>query len=142
MATKRREFIRSACGLCLLGTAGMLTSSLAGCGTAYPVFKTEAVGNKLTVPLSLFAQAPLQIVRSKGAYNDIAVQKKDDNTYTALLLVCTHQQNALTITGNGYTCTLHGSEFDKTGAVRKGPAERALKQYQTTVSGNDLIIQL
>ena len=142
MALKRRDFIKSACNICLLGSVGMLTASLAGCSATHPVFKTEVSDNKLIVPINLFAQSPLQVVRPKGMLSDIAVHKKEEHIYVALLLVCTHQQNQLTVTGNGYVCNLHGSEFTKDGTVRKGPAEKHLKQFNTFISGNDLIIQL
>lgn len=140
---KRRKFIKSTCNICLLGAAGFFTAQLAGCGPgAFPVFKTDVNDKKITVPVSLFEKSPLQIVRPKNLFYDIAVQKKEDNSYSALLLLCTHQQNQLTLTGNGYNCSLHGSNFDKNGNVTKGPAERPLQSFSTTVSGNNLIIQI
>lgn len=75
-------------------------------------------------------------------YKDIAVQKKDEATYTALLLECTHQENGLTPTGNGYHCNLHGSEFDRDGKVRKGPAELPLEKFTTTIDNDNLLIHL
>ncbi|HRI21636.1 MAG TPA: Rieske (2Fe-2S) protein, partial [Panacibacter sp.] len=98
---------------------------------------------KITMPLTLFDQSAIQFVRPKGWYYDIAVQKKADNTYSALLLQCTHQENQLTPLGNnGYTCSLHGSQFDMNGNVRKGPAEKHLEQYSTTIQNNNLIIDI
>ena len=94
------------------------------------------------MPLALFAASPLQIVRPNGWYRDIAVQKKEDGTYTALLLECTHQENSLTVTGNGFHCALHGSDFDRTGKVRKGPAEIPLTSYSTSVQTNSIIIHV
>ena len=110
---------------------------------AYAVFKTDIVDKKITMPLTLFATSPVQFVRPKGWYYDIAVQKKDENNYTALLLQCTHQENQLTPAGNnGYTCSLHGSQFDVNGNVRKGPAEKRLEQYATSIQNNNLIIEI
>jgi len=88
------------------------------------------------VPLNLFEKSSLQIVRPAGWYYDVAVQKNADNLYTALLLQCTHQQNQLTPTGTGYHCSLHGSDFDKQGNVRKGPAEEPLHHFKTSVNNN------
>ena len=65
-----------------------------------------------------------------------------DNSFEALLLQCTHQANQLTPNGNGYTCSLHGSQFDKNGNVTKGPAERTLKHYPVSVGQDKLSIQL
>lgn len=141
---ERRKFIRSGCTFCLLGAAGMLLPMLESCGTTQKtaVYKTTVKDNKIEVPLSLFAQGTLQFVRAKGQYYDIAVQQHEDNTYTALLLRCTHMDNQLNITGNGYRCNQHGSEFDKDGNVKKGPAEHALKQYNVTIDNDKLVITI
>jgi Rieske Fe-S protein len=139
---ERRDFLRTSCNICLLGAAGIVLPQLTGCAPGYSVYKTEVVNKRLQVPLSIFGKGPLQLVRPKGWYYDIAVTKKEDNTYQALLLQCTHQDNQLTANGNGYTCSLHGSRFDKNGNVIKGPAELALKQYKTFISNNDLIIEV
>lgn len=129
--------------MCLLGAAGYLLPTLAGCATAKSsVYKTPINGNTISVPLSLFESANLQIVRPAGWYYDIAVHKQEDGSYTALLMKCTHMDNQLTITGSGFNCSLHGSVFNKDGAVQKGPAERALQHYQTSIQSNQLIITI
>ncbi len=139
---ERRNFIKSTCTICLLGTAGFLAAQLHGCSPAsFPIFKTGVTDKKVTVPLSLFEKSSLQIVRPDQMFYDIAVQKREDNTYSAILLLCTHQQNQLTVTGSGYSCALHGSTFDKNGNVLKGPAEVALQRFNTTVVNDNLIIQ-
>jgi len=138
----RKEFIQTSCSACMLMTAGFFLSAMPGCTPKYSVFKTEVVDKKLTLPLSAFKQSSLQLVRPKGWYYDIAVEKNNDNTYTALLLQCTHQENQLTPDGNGFHCNLHGSQFDSEGNVRKGPAERPLQRYRTYMDMNSLIIEI
>ena len=116
---------------------------LGGCKTAsYAVYKTPLVGKTVIVPLNLFATSPTQFVRPNGWYRDIAVAKKEDNTYQALLMECTHMENALTPTSNGFHCSMHGSDFDKMGNVRKGPADMPLTKYQTTIEQDNLIIHI
>jgi Rieske Fe-S protein len=140
---ERRKFIRSSCRFCALGAVGYFLPQLTACSPAYPVFKTELVDKKITMPLSMFNTAPVQFVRPKGWYFDVAVEKKQDNTFTALLLQCTHQENQLTPAGNsGYRCSLHGSQYDKEGNVRKGPAEKPLTHYNAFVENNNLIIEI
>ncbi|MDQ6761582.1 MAG: Rieske (2Fe-2S) protein [Bacteroidota bacterium] len=140
---ERRNFIKSTCNICLLGATGIFAIQLPGCSPAsFPVFKADVNDKKIAVPLSLFDKSSLQIVRPKHMLYDIAVQKNEDNTYITLLLLCTHLQNQLTITGSGYTCPLHGSQFDKNGNVRKGPAERPLQRFDTNISDDNLIIQI
>jgi Rieske Fe-S protein len=139
---ERRCFIKSTCNICLFGAAGFFAVQLPGCSPSYPIYKADVTDKKITIPLNLFDKSSIQIVRPKNMLYDIAVQKKEDNNYTALLLLCTHQQNQLTITGHGYTCSLHGSQYDKNGDVRKGPAERPLQQFRTSIFNGSLIIQI
>ena len=123
--------------------AGYFLPKLTGCSPAYNVFKTDIVDKKISMPVTMFDQNPLQFVRPKGWYFDIAVQKNADNTYQALLLQCTHQETQLNPMGKGgYRCSLHGSEFDTNGKVRKGPAEKPLEHYYVSVENNNLIIQI
>lgn len=138
----RKDFIKKTCNICLLGTAAMLTPSLIGCSPSYTVFSTEKKNNELQLPLTLFEKNPLQIVRVKGMNYDIAVQKKDNENYIALLLQCTHADTELTPAQSGYSCSLHGSQFNQDGKVVKGPAEMSLKKYKTTILNNNLIISI
>jgi Rieske Fe-S protein len=138
----RKDFIKASCNFCLLGTAAMLLPNLTGCSPSYNVFSTEKKNNELQLPLTLFEKNPLQIVRVKGLNYDIAVQQKDKENYIALLLQCTHADNELIPAQSGYSCSLHGSQFNQDGKVIKGPAEISLKKYKTTISNNHLIITI
>lgn len=140
---ERRNFIKAGCNICLSGAAGLMAVQPQGCShTAFPVYRSEVADKKISIPLHLFDQSPVRIIRPKSMFYDIAVQKKEGDNYTALLLLCTHQQTQLTVTGDGFSCPLHGSRFDKDGNVRKGPAEKQLTSFKTSVSGSNLIIQL
>ena len=126
----------------MLLATGLLLPALSGCGPgAYQVFNaTAADGGKIAVPAETFARGPLVVVRPKGSYYSIALRKKEDNTYSALLLKCTHQDNQLTAASDGFSCSLHGSAFNRDGQVTKGPAERALTAYRVTIETNSIII--
>ncbi len=122
--------------------SGMVLGSLASCGVALPVYKTEAANNKVTVPVSLFANSDFQLIQPKSLYYNIGLKKEKDGSYTALLLRCTHADNQLTPTGNGFKCTLHGSAFNNEGQVTMGPAERPLQKYPTQIVSDQIIINL
>src|SRR4051812_13922083 len=141
---ERREFIRSSCNACMLMAAGYFLPQLVGCSaTRYTSIKTTIVDKKISLPLNTFDKSTLQLVRPTGWLFDIAIQKKPDDTYMALLLQCTHQENQLTPIGtNGFYCSFHGSKFDSNGNVRKGPAELPLQRYTTYVENDHLIIQI
>ena len=130
------------CDTCLVGAAALLLAGINGCAPAYPVFKTTVTGNTIEVPLPLFDLHPMQVVRPKGWQYDIAVQKNADGTFTALLMQCTHLDNQLAPSQNGYHCSLHGSRFNKAGKVIKGPAEAPLKSYPTSTANNHLLISI
>ena len=125
----------------MMAGAGFIFGSLSSC-VALPVYKTIISESKISVPISLFAQTDLQIVRTKNAEYDIALRKEKDATYSAILMRCTHADNQLTSTGNGFTCNLHGSKFDSEGAVTKGPAELSLKKYPTQVISDNIVITI
>jgi Rieske Fe-S protein len=127
--------------MCLAVGAGMVIGSLSSCATL-PVYKTAPSNNKVSVPVSLFAQSDFQIIQPKDFYYNIGLRKEQDGTYTALLLRCTHADNQLVSTGNGFKCNLHGSAFDKEGQVTQGPAEHSLKKYPTEIISDQIIIHL
>jgi Rieske Fe-S protein len=128
--------------MCVAMGAGMIAlSALSSCATL-PAYKTAIAGNKVSVPVSLFAQSNFQLIQPKNSYYNIGLKKESDGTYTALLLKCTHADNQLTATGKGYKCSLHGSAFDSEGQVTNGPAERPLKKYTTQIIQDQIIINI
>jgi nitrite reductase/ring-hydroxylating ferredoxin subunit len=137
----RRSFVKQSCTMCLAVGAGLVAGSLSSCATL-PVYKTTMANNKVSVPVSLFAQSDFQVIQPKDLYYNIGLRKEKDSTYTALLLRCTHADNQLMPAGNGFTCSLHGSTFNKEGQVTQGPAEQSLKKYQTEIISDQIIIHL
>lgn len=138
----RRSFLKSSCNICAFGSAGLMLPGLSGCAVTQGSLNTEVVEKKIHIPLQLFDKSSLQMVRPKGWYYDIAVQKNDHQNYTAILMQCTHQENQLTKEGSRFYCSLHGSQFDLSGKVKKGPATETLVNYATSISNNELIIHL
>lgn len=98
--------------------------------------------NIAEIPLTLFEENNLNIIRVQGLGYDIALHKNENNNFTALLLQCTHAENELVSTGNGFTCNLHGSRFDMEGNVTEGPAQYSLKKFPVIKKESTLIINL
>jgi Rieske Fe-S protein len=139
----RRSFLKDTCKVCLLGAATFsITEFLASCGTTAKGFKTTVTDNKIELPLSLFDTSNSQIISPRNYEYEIAVQKNTDNTFQALLLRCTHQNNQLIPTGSGYYCSLHGSQYDKQGNIKKGPAEKGLPHLMIETTPTNLIIHI
>ncbi len=142
MQMERRKFLESACKACLLAGAGILISELSACSPSAKVLKLPVTDNTISIPITEFANSPLQLVLPAGWLYTIAVRQTSPEQYEALLMKCTHQQNQLISTGNGFQCTLHGSRFNPEGQVLKGPAETPLKKFTTLVEQGQLIVQL
>ncbi len=142
MQIERRKFLTSACKACLLAGAGFLISDLAACSASSKVLKLPISQNAVRLPVTAFASEPVQVIRPEGWLYDIAVRKISVNEYEALLMECTHQQNQLIVNQNGFKCMLHGSQFNLDGQVMKGPAERALKKFPTSMDQGQVVIQL
>ena len=139
---ERREFIKNTCSLCLAIGAGLAVTSLDSCASSN-VYKTIVSENKIKVPISLFTNTDFQIIRSESLEYDIALRKETkSNSYTSMLMQCTHADNQLSWTGKGYYCNLHGSKFNSEGNVIKGPAEIAMKKLFTETTGEYIIITL
>ena len=89
----------------------------------------EAVGG-----IALFTQA---------TGKKILVQRTDAG-FTALSAICTHAGCTVNFNGTDkFNCPCHGSSFNsETGAVINGPAATPLKNFTTTVAGDEVTIAL
>jgi len=141
----RRNFLKQSCGACAAMSLGALlgTSFLESCGsTGLSVLKAAPSDGKVSVPLAQFEGHNFQLLRVNNYNYDIALQKKDDGTYSAMLLMCTHARHPLTKAGSGYYCTLHGSKFGADGKVEKGPASKPMVLLPTAIDGDRLVVTL
>jgi len=125
-----------------LSSGFVMSAILASCKAPLGVIKTSSKDDVVSIPLSEFEKVDYKLVRVNNYPFDIAVQKNGDGSYTTLVLMCTHQSNPLTKTGNNYYCTAHGSQFNHEGVVTKGPAETNLIRLKSVVDKDRLVIQL
>lgn len=72
----------------------------------------------------------------------VALFRRENNQYSALLMRCTHQGTELNVYGDRLQCPAHGSEFTHQGNVQNGPADEQLRKFPVTVVGNHLTINL
>jgi nitrite reductase/ring-hydroxylating ferredoxin subunit len=138
---ERREFLRSACTLCLLATPAVYAVTLPSCASI-PIYETAVRDSRLRVPVDLLSQQPVRVVRGTGLEYDIALERRTDGSYRAFLMECTHAHNPLTFTGADFVCPLHGSRFDENGEVTHGPASLPLTELKTQNEGTAVAIVL
>lgn len=138
----RRGFIKRSviAGGQLCGLA-MIASALQSCTNVKYVQGTESDG-KITVRKSDLAEDNFAVVRSEKTQAPVYLTKAGDNSYIALLMLCTHKQCELRPTGTFLTCPCHGSEFSNTGKVLKEPADKDLVKYNVTSDAATIYIHL
>lgn len=147
MIMNRKEFIRICSGSCL-GFLGISILSQSCKATHY--VQTTLTDNRLQVNMSEFVafsdNKPVYrkyiIVKTDSLQYPIVIYHNTDNSFTALLLRCTHQGIELNVNGDLITCSAHNSEFGKTGEVVTGPAEQKLKSFPVIVNEQYLYINL
>ena len=62
------------------------------------------------------------------------------NTFRCMSAICTHLGCTVNRAGKGYHCPCHGSVFDETGAVKGGPAPRALEWFLVSLSKDNRLV--
>ena len=132
-----------------MATAGLtIAGSLASCAPTY-FAKYSIDGNKIKISKSEFVylkgevekERDFILVQDKSQKFPICLKKENDN-YTALLMMCTHRSCELNVGGRVYTCPCHGSEFDSQGGVITGPAQKSLKSFKTESDENHIYIYI
>ena len=149
----RREFCVSTCQvISTVAIGGVLATLLESCNKSNPVSPNEgnlstiqgsAINGRIT--LAIDSNSPLSSVGSaalvKYANGILLVAHLSADTFVALSGICTHQGCTITSYGSQiFTCLCHGSEFNTSGQVVRGPASSPLAEYPTQFASNSLII--
>ncbi len=147
----RREFCTAALSLAAIGalleSCGGSPTSPSGGGnfSALPIINATAGNN--TVSVAVDASSPLASVGGaalvQSSVGTLLVARTAQDTFSALTSVCTHE--VCTITGyqsGTFLCPCHGSEFNTSGRVVRGPAVASLRQFATQFSGDTLTITI
>jgi nitrite reductase/ring-hydroxylating ferredoxin subunit len=143
----RKTFIKTSCLACT--SIGFMSSILEGCApTKYTTGTLQE--NGIMIPLKEFArqkkgQTVLReyvLVRHEDVQFPFCIYRLGDNTYSALLMRCTHQGAELQVSGDRLTCPAHGSEFDNRGKVLQSPAGEDLRRFPVSVIKDQLFIDL
>lgn len=123
---ERRKFIKTGCGACIALSSGILIGSFASCTPKLSIAKVTPKDLKFSIPESDMLETDIKMITVRNFDYDVFLKKNNDGSYLAIAMICTHVGHSLVKTGDKFYCPLHGSEFDLTGNVLKGPAERHL----------------
>ncbi len=139
---RRRNFIKQSCFACGALMAGVSIVTLESCSASKNVTSVRHESGSLLVPLDLFAEEKVQVVRSENLKNDVLVVTDSDNVYRAFLMKCTHKGASLKLDSEAIKCSLHGSRFNFNGEVMNGPAKENLQSFPTTIKGKNIMIKI
>lgn len=127
----------------LAGTTGVAAGLLSGCATlaAVPV---AVDGDRIRLRLSnhppLSEPGGFLKIRPEGSAGVIFVLV-EGGELIALSPVCTHRGCQVDLEGPRLVCPCHGSTYERTGRLVRGPAERGLTRYPVEV-GSDGVLEI
>ena len=139
--TSRREFIKGMVGASAAVCCGLgVTSILESCATTNHL-QVPITGTRIEIDSALFLEKNYVVITNSQLPAPIYILKNGDS-YQASLMLCTHKQCELNITGATLTCPCHGAEFSAKGTLLQGPAETDLQNFTVSVENNKIIIDL
>lgn len=132
----RREFVTTCA--CLL--AGGLVSACASLATRPVPISEGRIRLALAEHPELTRPEGALKIMPKGATDPLYILRLDDGQFAVISPICTHQGCTVDIQGPRLVCPCHGSTYDRQGRVLRGPAQRSLARFTTTVSDGVLVI--
>ena len=134
----RKYFLKLAS---LGAVCGGILPLLEGCAT-YRYVDSQQENGHLKIAKTAFQEDQFVLVRNPQATSPIYLRKKEDGSFRALLLECTHKQCSVNPSENRLSCPCHGSQFDATGNVLEGPAKKNLFAYRVNTDPEYIYIEL
>lgn len=131
----RRTFI----GTTAAAVAG---ASLPGCA-AFVATPVTPENGEIRLPIRNHPQLeqPGGFLRIRpGGETTLYVLALDDGTFAVLSPICTHLQCTVGIDGAQLLCPCHGSMYDRTGRVLRGPAERPLRRFDARRDADGMLV--
>jgi cytochrome b6-f complex iron-sulfur subunit len=128
---------------------GFFQLTLGWLAGAFAVAASTAGAVRFLVPNVLFEPSQRFKAGKPEDYPDGSVTFLEDervflvrqgNTFRCLSAICTHLGCTVNRASQGYHCPCHGSVFDNQGAVKSGPAPRALEWFSVTMSKDNRLL--
>src|SRR5262245_57862637 len=124
-----------ACGGDDGGGSGVATGTAEMCGANLCFNLSQNTELQSVGGILFFDQAPGR---------KIFVIRASETELRALTAICTHAGCTVGYNADAdqFDCPCHGSQYDTAGAVKRGPAGLPLKNFPTTVAGDQVTIKL
>ena len=132
----RRNFVATcACALSAI--------AVGGCASLV-IRRVTPIDGRLELALSHFpelSERESSLAVLPDGYDDpIYILTDKSGAYTALSSACTHLGCTVEVEDTRLVCPCHGSTYDRSGKVLKGPAEANLVRFSTRLSGDGVLI--
>lgn len=131
----RRRFVE-------LGAGVLAAAALPGCAAVVATPVTPVAG-VVRLVLRNYPQLDqpggyLKILPA-GESSPLYVLALGGNAYAVVSSICTHLQCTVNVEGAQLICPCHGSTFDRTGRVLRGPAQQALRRVPASVDAEGIL---
>ncbi len=135
----RRGFVQVAAGALVAG-------SLGGCASLQTI-PVQSRGGVVRFAVRDYPQleGPNGFLRIQppALEHHLVVLAQEGGGYAVVSPICTHRGCTVDVASGRLACPCHGSEYDRTGQVLKGPAERSLERYAAELTAEgELVIRL
>ena len=136
----RRQFLARS----TLAAAGAAALAACGDGQFGPVAVSSTNSGPLTIKVADYPglASTGTLVRISPASALIAVKRTGTSSFTALSVVCTHEGCESSLSGTGFVCFCHGSQFDNNGHVTQGPASSNLPSFATAYNASTDVLTI
>ncbi|MCI0448844.1 MAG: Rieske (2Fe-2S) protein [Chlorobi bacterium] len=142
MNISRKDFLKKTTllsgGLILLPVIGNLSGCSASAESTKVTVSPEGI-IKYNIAGTLKNPGDGELLELEKTDSKILLIKKQGNSFTALNSVCTHKGCELVKKRDFLDCPCHGSEFDFSGKVIKGPASEPLQSFKTEFDGKNTV---
>lgn len=130
MTVDRRVFLE-------LSAGALAAATLPGCASLVAT-RVTPVNGVVRIAVRNFTQLAqpggyLKILPA-GEVTPLYVLSLDGGEYAVLSPICTHLQCTVNVEGAVLLCPCHGSTYDRSGRVLRGPAMRPLRRYPATLT--------
>ena len=126
-----------------LALAGALLLALPACASVAAVTLPRLDGRLRVSPRlhpGLDGPGGFLKVRPEGWELPVYVLRDGADGFVALSPLCTHLGCVVEVEGSVLVCPCHGSTYERSGRVVRGPAERALRSFPTALEDDGTLL--
>ncbi len=129
----RKDFLR-------LSAIGACVTALAMTGTDLLRFPVPALLPDISNKFKIGKPEDFPMGGTKVFPDKNVIVSRDEKGLFAISLICTHLGCIVSKTSQGFVCPCHGSRYDESGNVTKGPAPRALDWFEISQLPNNKLV--